>query len=151
MFGTNGKKETKMSAITTPTSVHALNSIVAGTMVDGTIECESDIRIDGKLKGSLNCDGKVIIGPSGFVDGDIRCEHAVIEGKFEGLLIVKDTLNVKENAHIKGDINTDKLVVHSGASFNVNCNMGKNQDESFADNGDSAVSFVEEFNGKSEE
>ena len=105
MFGSNGKKNepktNKPGTAASPTSLHALNSIVAGTSVEGNITCESDIRVDGELRGSLNCKGKVIIGPSGFIDGDIKCENAVIEGTFEGILIVKDTLNVKEKAEIK--------------------------------------------------
>ena len=87
------------------------------------IHCEHDVRIDGTLKGSLTCDSKVIIGPTGLVDGDIECENAVIEGHFTGILTVRDSLQVKESANIKGDINTDKLVVHSGAVFNVSCLM----------------------------
>ncbi len=129
MFGSK-KTETVTSATpaapkstSTASSSSALNSIVSGTKIEGKVHCENDIRIDGHLKGSLTCNSKVIIGPSGMVDGDIECENAVIEGHFVGILTVKDSLQVKESANIKGDINTDKLVVHSGAVFNVSCLM----------------------------
>ncbi|MEP7321427.1 MAG: polymer-forming cytoskeletal protein [Saprospiraceae bacterium] len=125
-----GSKKTEM-VTTTPTTKSlssggtssALNSVVNGTRIDGKVHCEHDIRIDGHLKGSLTCNSKVIIGPTGIVDGDIECENAVIEGHFIGILTVRDSLQVKESANIKGDINTDKLVVHSGAVFNVSCLM----------------------------
>ncbi|MBK6389878.1 MAG: polymer-forming cytoskeletal protein [Saprospiraceae bacterium] len=126
MFGSK-KTETVTTTPTKTTSSNgtssALNSIVHGTKIDGKIHCEHDVRIDGTLKGSLTCDSKVIIGPTGLVDGDIECENAVIEGHFTGILTVRDSLQVKESANIKGDINTDKLVVHSGAVFNVSCLM----------------------------
>lgn len=118
---TNSTPVTKSNANGVTSS--ALNSIVHGTRIDGKVHCEHDIRIDGHLKGSLTCNSKVIIGPSGIVDGDIECENAVIEGHFLGILTVRDSLQVKESANIKGDINTDKLVVHSGAVFNVSCLM----------------------------
>ena len=103
---------------------HSLNSLVQGTVVEGVIKSESDIRVDGTIKGKLFCNAKVIIGPTGFVDGEIKCKNAVIEGKFEGKLDVDELLNIKESANINGDVSTGKLVVQPGAIFNVTCNMG---------------------------
>lgn len=100
------------------------NSLVAGTKVEGTIHASSDIRIDGTLKGILDCKGRVIIGPEGRVEGEINCQNAVIEGSFQGKLVVKELLNVREKANIQGDVVTDKLLVQPGAIYNVNCNMG---------------------------
>lgn len=122
----NSKKEvtqSKKSIIPTTTS-HSLNTLVKGTVVEGTVKSESDIRIDGIIKGSLNCNAKVIIGPSGFIEGEVRCANAVIEGKFEGSLEVSELLNVRENAKVSGDVRTNKLIVQSGAVFNVDCKMG---------------------------
>lgn len=127
MFGSSKKEENKSkgSAIIPSATSHSLNSLVAGTTVEGAVNSESDIRIDGTVKGKLICKAKVIIGPSGFVQGEIRCENAVIEGKFDGHLMVNELLNVRESAHIKGEVQTDKLIVQSGAIFNVSCQMGK--------------------------
>jgi len=127
MFGGNNKKEVnkskgKPSGVST--SSHALNSLVQGTVVEGTVKSENDIRIDGTIKGKLFCEAKVIIGPSGAVEGEIRCQNAVIEGTFQGMLEVKELLNVRENAKISGEVSTNKLIVQSGATFNVACSMG---------------------------
>ncbi len=121
-----GKKETTTNnhETHTPSSSNLINSLVAGTNIEGTIFASSDIRIDGTITGTLHCTGKVIIGQEGKVVGDIQCENAVVEGSFDGTLNVSSTLNVKETASIKGDINTNKLLVQNGAVFNVSCNMG---------------------------
>jgi len=100
------------------------NSLVAGTIVEGIINASSDIRIDGSLKGTLDCKGRVIIGPDGKVEGEINCQNAVIEGIFQGKINVKELLNVRENANIQGEVVTDKLLVQPGAIYNVNCSMG---------------------------
>lgn len=125
MFGSKNKDNNvkKSGAITSGPS-HSLNTLVQGTSVEGTIRCESDIRIDGTVKGSLDCKAKVIIGPQGLVDGDVICKNAVIEGRFEGTLQVAELLNVRESAQVNGDIKTNKLIVQSGAIFNVACKMG---------------------------
>ena len=125
MLGSNKKSQSQsnQSAKGAPKS-SGINSIVHGTQVEGNLISKSDIRIDGSLKGSLNCEGKVIIGPSGYIEGEIQCNNAVVEGKFEGILTVSDTLQVREKATITGDITTDKLIVQAGAVFNVTCRMG---------------------------
>jgi cytoskeletal protein CcmA (bactofilin family) len=127
MFGGNNKNEASKSKSRSngvnPAS-HSLNSLVQGTVVEGTVKSESDIRIDGTIKGKLFCDAKVIIGPKGAVEGEIRCQNAVIEGTFQGMLEVRELLNVRENASISGEVSTNKLIVQSGATFNVTCSMG---------------------------
>ena len=129
MFGkenaTNGsKKETGTKTTTASSGGHSLNSIVKGTSIEGTIKANSDIRVDGSIKGKLICDSKVIIGPSGRVEGEIRCQNAVVEGKFEGVLEVKELLNIRETATVDGDVTTGKLIIQPGGIFNVTCKMG---------------------------
>jgi cytoskeletal protein CcmA (bactofilin family) len=122
MFGANKKSEPTTN---NSTGIGALNSLVQGTVVEGKVRAESDIRVDGIIRGDLHCTAKVIIGPTGEVEGTITCANAMIEGKFEGVLHVEDLLNVRETAVVKGEIHTGKLVVQAGAVFNVSCDMGK--------------------------
>ena len=131
MFGSKKKENntTSKGSMIPGGASHSLNTLVKGTLIEGTVKSESDIRIDGTIKGSLTCDAKVIIGPSGFVEGEIKCENAVIEGRFEGNLSVTDLLNVRETAYIQGDVRTNKLIVQSGAVFNVGCKMGSSSNE----------------------
>ena len=124
MLGLNKKKDTTQKNTSMPSSGnHSINSLVKGTSLEGSISCDNDIRIDGSIKGNLNCQSKVIIGPSGFVDGQIICENALIEGKIVGDLTVRGLLHIRETADITGDIVTSKLIVDPGAIINVSCNM----------------------------
>lgn len=123
MFG--GKKAENSSSSGTPSvSVVSNNMITVGTRIEGNITANSDMRIDGELFGNLVCAGKIIIGAEGKIVGDIECQNAVIEGVFQGKLKCTDLLNIRETAQINGEITTDKLMVQSGAIFNVVCNMG---------------------------
>lgn len=127
MFGNNKSKETNVSNGTTATSSGSgINSLVQGTSVEGEIHADSDIRIDGSIKGSLISKAKVIIGPSGMIDGKVVCVNAVIEGTFTGNLEVKEVLTVTETAKVEGDVFAAKLKVNQGAHFNVSCSMGSN-------------------------
>ena len=115
---------TSVAAKTTATeSSNALNSLVKGTVVEGTITSENDIRVDGIIKGSLICKAKVIVGPTGFIEGEVKCQNAMIEGKISGKLRVVELLSIKETAEVTGDVTTGKLLVQPGAVFNVTCFM----------------------------
>lgn len=122
MFG-NSKETEDSKKTVAAASTGALNALVKGTVIEGTVRCDSDLRVDGAIKGKLSCQSKVIIGPTGSVDGEIRCQNAVIEGKFKGNLYVTELLNVRETAEVDGEITTNKLIVQSGAKFNVACKM----------------------------
>ncbi len=124
MFG-NKKESSNTSASTSSnSSTGGTNSLVQGTTIEGVLNAGSDIRIDGHLNGKLICTGRLIVGTTGVIDGEVECQNAIIEGKFTGKLSVKELLNIKETANVSGDISTGKLLVQAGAMFNVNCDMG---------------------------
>jgi len=122
MFGSSKESEDAKKSTALPAS-GALNALVKGTVIEGTLRCDSDLRVDGTIKGNLSCQSKVIIGPTGAIEGEVRCQNAVIEGKFKGKLYVTELLNVRETAEVEGEISTNKLIVQSGANFNVACKM----------------------------
>ena len=121
----NSKKENvEMSSNHRDSGASGINSLGSTTSIHGDLSADSDIRLDGELVGNLKCKGKVILGPKGKIKGEILCQNAVIEGTIDGVLSVKDHLQVKETAKIIGEISTSKLTVQSGAIFNVKCDMG---------------------------
>lgn len=109
------KESARGKSIIPGSTSHSLNSLVQGTVVEGNIHCKSDIRVDGSIKGSLHCEAKVIIGPTGSVEGDIDCKSAVVEGQFEGKLNASELLNIRESANVNGEIRYGKLIVQPGA------------------------------------
>lgn len=119
---TSKSKENYSTPEAAPAKVGA-SIIAAGTVIKGDIECSGDIRIDGTLKGNVYATNKVFIGSEGLVEGDIHCIHADILGKVEGKVTVKELLNIRGKAQVKGDLFTGKLQVEPSASFNGNCNM----------------------------
>jgi cytoskeletal protein CcmA (bactofilin family) len=121
MFG-NKKTESNGTAVAQSVSI-SNNLIASGTKIEGNMTSNSDIRIDGELIGNLICQGKIVIGGEGKIIGNIECQNAVIEGIYQGHLKCSELLNIRETAQINGEIDTDKLMVQSGAVFNVVCRM----------------------------
>ncbi|RVT79988.1 polymer-forming cytoskeletal protein [Flavobacterium sufflavum] len=102
------------------------NRIVEGTIIKGDIISKADFRLDGELIGNFQSTGKLVIGPTGSVTGDITCNNADIEGKFSGTIQVTELLNIKSKASIHGDATVGKLSVEPGADFSASCSMKEN-------------------------
>ena len=101
-----------------------LNRIVEGTKIIGDIISESNLRIDGEVKGNVSTSSKVVVGESGSINGNLTCLDADIEGKIEGKLKIDGLLILREQARIIGDIATAKLHMEEGALFEGECRMG---------------------------
>lgn len=99
------------------------NKIAQGTTLKGDIEAQGGFRIDGTIEGNLKTPGKVVIGKDGFINGNLECENADIEGKFTGKLTIAGTLSLRATAVIEGEAEVAKLAVEPGATFNATCSM----------------------------
>lgn len=102
---------------------NAINLIGAGTNIKGDVESAGDIRIDGTLKGNLKTKGKVVIGNTGLIRGEVFCKNSDVEGKVEGKINVQELLSLKATSVINGDISAKRLAIEPGAKFTGNCNM----------------------------
>ena len=100
------------------------NMIKSGTVIKGDIKCTGDIRIDGKLVGSLHTEGRLVVGESGHIEGDITCKNADISGAIHATINVQELLSLKASCNLEGEISTNKLHIEPGASFTGNCKMG---------------------------
>ena len=99
------------------------NTIAQGTIIEGDLKSEGDFRIEGVINGTLITKGKVVIGTTGLLEGSLSCNNADIEGKIKGKLVVLETLSLRASANVYGDVQTGKLAVEPGATFNANCQM----------------------------
>jgi cytoskeletal protein CcmA (bactofilin family) len=120
MFNKNSKTENERTAMPSGTSL-----IGTGTTITGDIASNGDVRIDGVLKGNIRGTAKILIGQDGVVEGDIEGQQADIMGRVEGKIIVRELLNLRSNAVIKGDIRAGKLQIEPTVVFNGQCQMGE--------------------------
>ncbi len=104
-------------------NVNSISRISAGTVIKGEILSPSDIRIDGTFEGKVQTKGRVVVGETAVVKGDIICENIDLWGKVNGNVFVKDTLALMEGCQVDGNLNVKRLSVELGATFNGNCRM----------------------------
>lgn len=102
---------------------NGINIIGIGTKITGDVNSNGDIRVDGSLTGKLITKGKVVIGETGKVKGEINCKNSDVEGSIEGKITVSQLLSLKAKARINGDIIATKLAIEPGSQFTGNCDM----------------------------
>ncbi len=110
-------------AKTMETETSPINIITDGTRIKGDIIASGDFRLDGILEGNIQLNGKLVIGDSGVVNGNVLCQNANIIGTVNGNLSVKELLSLHTSARVRGDILINKLSIEPGAVFSGKCRM----------------------------
>ena len=102
----------------------SVNAIGQGSTIKGDIITEGDLRIDGSLIGTINTKGRLVLGETGIVEGEVVCQNALIAGAVKARIQVSELLSLKATANLQGDIITNKLSIEPGANFTGSCSMG---------------------------
>ena len=106
------RKESKMTNLTSDTNVK------------GTIKFGQTMKIDGNFEGELITDnGDLVVGKTGNVKANVKVRSAVVEGRLDGNIKASDTVELKQNAHLIGDLQAKTLVMEKGVIFVGKCNI----------------------------
>lgn len=124
----------RMKEKTTPElNTQSINIISQGTRIAGDIAADGDIRIDGYLKGNIRSKGRLVVGGSGAIEGEIECVNVEVSGKVKGKITATELLTMKSTAMVSGEISTAKLSVEPGSLFSGTCRMGQPAEKSAAE------------------
>lgn len=101
----------------------SINTISRGTTIVGDVQANGDFRMDGVIQGDLTLNGKLVVGESGTITGNVICQNANVIGTILGNVTVKEQLALYATANVKGDILIGKLSIEPGATFSGSCRM----------------------------
>lgn len=119
-----GKKETeKNNAGKFANRAGAVSTIAMGTTINGDMESDSDMRIDGNIIGNVYCKAKIVLGESGIIQGNLKAVNADLFGTVNGNVNAGDLLCLKSKSTVNGDINAKRLQIEPNATFNGQCKM----------------------------
>ena len=95
-----------------------------GTSIDGTLEFQGTIRLDGNVKGQvISQNGTLIIGDKAVVQAQVRVDTAIVRGEINGSIEAKTRIEAYPPARIIGDVQAPQISVESGVVFNGSCSM----------------------------
>lgn len=100
----------------------SINSIVGpGSSIRGELRIAGFIRIDGDLDGSLETPGRVIVGESARIRGDVRSRYITVGGVIQGDVIAPEGVTILSTGMVLGTVLTKKLQVEDSVILNGDC------------------------------
>ena len=85
-------------------------------MVEGRITSSEDLRIDGKVEGTIEVgDHVLIVGPRAAVKANLVAKSMLIGGTVIGNVTATERLDLQATASVEGDISSPRLVMVDGA------------------------------------
>jgi cytoskeletal protein CcmA (bactofilin family) len=79
------------------------------------------VIVDGRILGSVEIDGDIIIEVNGYIEGDLTANHIVCSGDITGNVTCKEVTHLRETANVYGDITSTAIKIDEGAVFCGNC------------------------------
>ena len=101
-----------------------LNTLIGkGSVLEGKLTVNSNLRVDGKIIGDVKTTDSLVIGKQGEVEGEIIAKNAVVGGKVLGKINASGKVVLESNAIFKGEMKAARLVIDDGAVFDGQCTM----------------------------
>ncbi len=110
------KKEEKIASIST--------FLGFGSLIEGTVEFQGTIRLDGRVNGKISSKGgTLIVGERAVVQADIIVDTIIIMGEVSGTIDAKERIEVHPPGRLSGDIQAGVISIKPGGLFNGKCAM----------------------------
>ena len=86
-----------------------------GAFYEGDLSFEGRVRVDGHFRGRIYTEDLLEIGPAGLVEGAADVARAVVWGKADGVLRVRERLVIHEGGEVSGKLDAGVLDLRPGA------------------------------------
>jgi cytoskeletal protein CcmA (bactofilin family) len=78
------------------------------------------VAIEGRFEGTIVVAGKVGVGASGEVRGDVQARQVVVSGRVLGQVIATERAELTSSAVVEGSVQAPKIVIAEGARLEGN-------------------------------
>ena len=95
----------------------------AGTHIEGTLELDGEVKLEGHIKGKVTGTGVIIIGERADLQADVFAPSIVVHGMVRGQIHASDRLELHRTAQVKGVIQAARIRIDEGAAFEGECRM----------------------------
>jgi cytoskeletal protein CcmA (bactofilin family) len=92
--------------------------------VNGTLQFQGSVQINGTFKGAVTTNDVLIIGERATIEAEISCGSVIVKGNVTGNIKARDSVALQSGAQVKGDITSPALSVDKGAVFDGTSRMG---------------------------
>ncbi len=84
---------------------------------DGTFHSNRDLRIEGEVKGTIECQGTLFIAQGANVTAKVEAENISVAGDLNGDIRCRGRLQLMPSGRLRGKVTTETLVINEGAYY----------------------------------
>src|ERR1043165_635033 len=95
----------------------------AGTHIEGTLELDGEVKLEGHIKGKVTGTGVVTVGEQANLQADVFAPVVIVHGVVRGEMHATDRLELHRTAKVKGSIRAARVRIDEGAIFEGECRM----------------------------
>ena len=107
-------------------SAAATTSILSKEVkIEGDIQGNENLQVEGKFKGSINLTGDIFIGVTGVLEADVEADNIVIQGQVSGNVTARKQLQIQSSGKLLGDCTAHSIEIKEGALFEGRSKMVK--------------------------
>jgi cytoskeletal protein CcmA (bactofilin family) len=92
----------------------------------GELKAQEDIKIEGRIEGTIHHQQRVHVGPKGEVVATVHAQSIDVDGKVQGDMSAKKSIKVSQSAVVRGNIRAPSVSITEGANFNGGVTMESN-------------------------
>ena len=92
----------------------------------GELKAQEDIKIEGRIEGTIHHQQKVIVGAKGEVVAAVNAASIDVDGKVQGDMVARKSVKVSQSAIVRGNIRAPSVSITEGANFNGGVTMEPN-------------------------
>lgn len=90
---------------------------------NGNYKSERGVRVQGRVEGSIESKGHILIEQQAQVMADMTAEDITVAGRYNGKVECRRRFEITPTGIVTGEINTDLLVVQEGGYFDGKLKM----------------------------
>lgn len=95
---------------------------------DGTFRADRDLRVEGEVKGTIECQGTLFVAQGATVTAKVEAESITVAGDLNGDIRCRGRLQMMPSGRVRGKVATDTLVVNEGAYYEGQLEMAAPED-----------------------
>lgn len=95
----------------------------SGSRLVGDLRFDDTFRVDGRFEGRIHSSGRLVVGDTGEIEGEVRVAHVHVAGTIRGTVADAEKVEIVASGKIYGELRTRSLIIADGAVLEGSCSM----------------------------
>ena len=123
-----------------------LNGFIdSGSRLVGELRFDDTFRVDGRVEGRIHSSGRLVVGDSGEIEGEVHVAHVHVAGTIRGTVTDAEKVEIAAGGKIYGELRTRSLIVADGAILEGSCSMDESGSKTRAETEQTATETPEKI------